>query len=287
MSRTILSNYYRIKKSPLMGPYATGTQLRVSKASKQYLYNAEEEEFLDCTNSAAHVGHCHPQVVNAAVSQMSRLATCQGFHSEPLDKYVRELLETFPPELSVCYLCNSGSEANDLALRMARQFTGNEDVVIHEGTYHGSLGVLVDVSPKLHGLMPGGAGYKKKDWVHVLPLPNAFNGKIDGAGLTPAEHMGAYVENARQRIRGGLAARKVPGAAALLVDPCFAVPGLYIPSKEYMEVHSCNPSCIHNFFNFFDSLSGPVQNSQVLRRPGHLRRGPGGSGQAGRLLLGL
>ena len=78
-----------------------------------------------------------------------------------------------PEELSVVYLCNSGVEANDLALLMAREYTGNKDVVTFEGAYHGYLSALVDTSPKLFNL-PTVDG--PKDYVHVVPLPDMYRG---------------------------------------------------------------------------------------------------------------
>jgi len=91
--------------------------MKIAKASKQYVFDEEGNKYLDCFNGVAHVGHCHPQVVSAATAQMSRVATSQGFKSDQLGKYVSRLAQTLPDELDVVYMCNSGSEANDLALR--------------------------------------------------------------------------------------------------------------------------------------------------------------------------
>ena len=124
--------------------------LNITRASKQFVYDSAEVQYLDTVNGTSHVGHCHPQVVAAGHNQMSRLVTSQGFGSDILTKYITQLVNTFPEPLNVCYLTNSGSEANDLALRLAKAYTGKEDLVVTEDAYHGNIGSLVDISPKIH-----------------------------------------------------------------------------------------------------------------------------------------
>lgn len=128
----------------------TKNTLTMTRASKQYVYDRAEVQYLDTVNGTSHVGHCHPQVVAAGHNQMSRLVTSQGFNSEILTKYITQLVDTFPEPLNVCYLTNSGSEANDLALRLAKAYTGKEDFVVTEDAYHGNIGALIDISPKMH-----------------------------------------------------------------------------------------------------------------------------------------
>lgn len=126
---------YRQKKLA-SGPFSQGSPIKALRASKQYIYDSSGQQYLDCINSTAHVGHCHPQVgdaqkgkvgendpflwsqvVAAGQGQLGRVTTAQGFLSDNLSAYVKELLSHVPESLSVCYLCNSGSEANDLAIR--------------------------------------------------------------------------------------------------------------------------------------------------------------------------
>ena len=90
------------------------------------------------------------QVVSAGHSQMARLVTALGFSNEVQAEYVARLVDTVPAPLAVCYLTNSGSEANDLAIRLARAYTGKEDFVVTEDAYHGNIGALIDLSPKMH-----------------------------------------------------------------------------------------------------------------------------------------
>ncbi|MPC88871.1 5-phosphohydroxy-L-lysine phospho-lyase [Portunus trituberculatus] len=103
---------------------------------------------------------------------MATLVTAQGFINDSLSKYVKELTSHLPDTLNVVYLVNSGSEANDLALRLARSHTGHKDVVVFDEAYHGNLGNLIDISPKMFKRMPQG----KKDFVHVIPYPDTYRG---------------------------------------------------------------------------------------------------------------
>ena len=90
-----------------------------------------------------------------------------------LDAYAERLLATLPAPLDVCYFVNSASEANELALRLARAHTGARDMIVLEAAYHGNTTSLIDISPYKHD-GPGGAG--APDWVHVAPLPDVYRG---------------------------------------------------------------------------------------------------------------
>eukprot|EP00092_Neocalanus_flemingeri_P027364 GFUD01029679.1.p1 GENE.GFUD01029679.1~~GFUD01029679.1.p1 ORF type:complete len:562 (+),score=149.73 GFUD01029679.1:180-1865(+) len=201
--------------------------LRITRAIKQYMYDDNGVEFLDCVNGTAHVGHCHPQVVSTGQSQMAKLVTAQGFVSDILKKYVKQLVETLPEPLSVCYLTNSGSEANDLALRLATSYTEREDVVVVEDGYHGNLGILVDISPKMHSKIPG---YNKKDNVHITKLPDQFRGKYrygdEDAGLKYAREVEKTILLAEAK------GRKI---AAFICEPMFVIPGVFPTPPSYFK----------------------------------------------------
>ena len=100
--------------------------LKIVAAKGQYMYDENNTPYLDCINNVCHVGHCHPNVVKAGQDQMAVLNTNSRFLHDNLVLYAERLCKTFPSKLSVAYLVNSGSEANDLALRMAHQHTGKK-----------------------------------------------------------------------------------------------------------------------------------------------------------------
>ena len=137
----------------------------------QYLYDAEAKQYLDAVNNVPHVGHCHPQVVKAATQQARLLNTNTRYLYASITDYSERLLAKFPEPLSVCYLTNSGSEANDLALRLARHYTGRQDLVILDHAYHGNLGSLIDISPYKHD---GKGGSGRPANVHKARLPDSY-----------------------------------------------------------------------------------------------------------------
>ena len=145
-------------------------RLSIVRGSMQYLYDDEGRRYLDAYNNVAHVGHCHPQVVAAGQRQMALLNTNTRYLSELILQYAEKLTATLPEPLSVCYFVNSGSEANELALRLARAHTNARDLIVLEHAYHGNTTTLIDISPYKHD-GPGGKG--PPAWVHKAPLPTS------------------------------------------------------------------------------------------------------------------
>jgi len=142
--------------------------LNIVRGEMQYLFDDEGRRYLDAYNNVAHVGHCHPKVVAAGQEQMAVLNTNTRYLSHLIIRYAERLTATLPDPLSVCYFVNSGSEANELALRLARAHTKARDLIVLEHAYHGNTTTLIDISPYKHG-GPGGGG--PPAWVHKAPLP--------------------------------------------------------------------------------------------------------------------
>jgi 4-aminobutyrate aminotransferase-like enzyme/Ser/Thr protein kinase RdoA (MazF antagonist) len=153
--------------------------LQIVRGEGQFLYDENGRAYLDMVNNVCHVGHCHPRVVAAGREQMAKLNTNTRYLNDTVVRYVRRLAATFPEPLSVCFLVNSGSEANDLALRLARAHTGGRDVLVVDHAYHGNLTSLVELSPyKFAG--PGGEG--RPEHVHVCTLPDVYRGNREPGG---------------------------------------------------------------------------------------------------------
>lgn len=143
--------------------------LHIVRGSGQYLFDIHGEKFLDGVNNVAHVGHCHPRVVAAGQQQMAQLNTNTRYLHETIVRYAERLVATLPPELEVCFFVNSGSEANELALRLAETHTQRNEWLVMEHGYYGNTSGLINLSPyKFNG--KGGKG--KPDNVHVLPQPD-------------------------------------------------------------------------------------------------------------------
>ena len=142
--------------------------LQIVRGIGQYLFDENGRRFLDCVNNVCHVGHCHPKVTQAAQKQMELLNTNTRYLHENLVHYAKRLIATLPPPLEVCFFVCSGSEANELALRLAQTHTNRSEYLVIDHSYHGNTSTLINISPyKFNG--PGGKG--KPDFVHVLPVP--------------------------------------------------------------------------------------------------------------------
>ncbi|MEE8119848.1 MAG: aminotransferase class III-fold pyridoxal phosphate-dependent enzyme, partial [Gammaproteobacteria bacterium] len=165
--------------------------LTIVRAEGQYLYDSSGKRFLDCINNVCHVGHCHPHVVKAISDQTARLNTNTRFLHPLLAEYVTQLAARFPEPLKVIYLVNSGSEATDLALRLAKCYSGANDVIALEGAYHGHTQAALDVSHyKFAG--PGGAGCPSA--THVVPMPCTYRGEYRDKSCAGAEYSTKVVE---------------------------------------------------------------------------------------------
>ncbi len=145
----------------------------------QYLYDPDGRAYLDVVNNVAHVGHCHPRVVDALYRQSTVLNTNTRYLHENIVRYAERLTARLPAPLTVCYFVSSGSEANELALRLAQSYTGRRDVVVVDHAYHGNTTSLVELSPyKFNG--PGGQGAPAH--VHVVGLHDSYRGGWIGGG---------------------------------------------------------------------------------------------------------
>ncbi|MDX2246069.1 MAG: aminotransferase class III-fold pyridoxal phosphate-dependent enzyme [Bacteroidia bacterium] len=162
--------------------------LKIVRGYKQYLYDHEGRRYLDTVNNVPHVGHQHPRIVAAAQRQTAVLNTNTRYLHEEIARYAEEVLATLPPSLEVVHFVNSGSEANELAMRMAKAWRGNRDMIVVEVGYHGNTNACVDISSyKFDG--KGGKG--APDGVHVMPIPDSYRGLYRGkdTGLNYAEHV--------------------------------------------------------------------------------------------------
>ena len=153
--------------------------LRIVRGFMRHLYDQDGLPYLDCVNNVPHVGHSHPRIVRAAQDQMALLNTNTRYLHETIVDYAEALTATLPEPLSVCFFVNSGSEANELALRLAQAYTGGSDVIVIDHAYHGHTSALIDISPyKFNG--PGGRG--KPDHVQIAEMPDGFRGAARGFG---------------------------------------------------------------------------------------------------------
>jgi 4-aminobutyrate aminotransferase-like enzyme/Ser/Thr protein kinase RdoA (MazF antagonist)/murein DD-endopeptidase MepM/ murein hydrolase activator NlpD len=180
----------------LLGPSLSlsyRTPLEIVRGSGTFLYDGEGRAYLDGVNNVAHVGHCHPRVVRAGARQMAVLNTNTRYLHPSILRYAERLAATLPEPLSVCFFVCSGSEANELALRMARARTAGRGVVVVEGAYHGNTQGLIEVSPyKCDG--PGGRGVPHH--VRKVPMPDDYRGLYRRDDPTRGDRFAGHVREA-------------------------------------------------------------------------------------------
>ncbi|MES3035458.1 MAG: aminotransferase class III-fold pyridoxal phosphate-dependent enzyme [Gemmatimonadota bacterium] len=197
-----------------------GNPLNIVRGAGQYLYDENAHRYIDGYNNVAHVGHCHPLVVRAVSAQLALLNTNTRYLQEQLTHYATLLTALLPSSLSVCYFTASGSEANELALRLARAHTGARDLIVMDSAYHGHTTTLIDISPYKHA-GPGGQG--APDWVHTSPIPDVYrNREVTGdAGAWFAARVGDVIHRiqATGRRLSGYIAETCPSVAGQIMLP--------------------------------------------------------------------
>lgn len=201
--------------------------LKIIKGALQYLYDDKGRTFIDCVNNVSHVGHCHPVVVKAMQRQIATLNTNTRYLNEAMMDYAKALTARLPSRLSVCYFTNSGSEANDLAIRMARHFTGKKDVIVLDHAYHGTSTLAIEMSPyKFDG--KGGGG--QQPYIHKAVSPDLYRGAWQygdaRAGESYAEHVWQLLNELMQHNRG---------AAAFICETLLGVGGQIPLPEGYLE----------------------------------------------------
>ncbi len=179
--------------------------VKIVRGSMQYLYDEDGRQYLDGYNNVAHVGHCHPKVVEAGVRQIQTLNTNTRYLHDAILHYAERLTSTLPDPLNVCYFVNSGSEANELAIRLARAYTNARDMIVLDHAYHGNTTTLIDISPYKHD-GPGGNG--PPSWVQKVPLPDTSE---------HAEYVSQVIKS-RDRLCGFIA-ESMPSVAGQIVLP--------------------------------------------------------------------
>jgi Ser/Thr protein kinase RdoA (MazF antagonist)/murein DD-endopeptidase MepM/ murein hydrolase activator NlpD len=152
--------------------------LHIVRGSGAYLIDSTGKKFLDTVNNVAHVGHEHVKVVRAGQTQMAVLNTNTRYLHKNINELAEELLKTLPKELSVLHFVNSGSEANELALRMIKTASGQMDILASEVGYHGNTNACIAVSSYK---FDGNGGKGCPEHTHIFPLPDSFRGKYRGA----------------------------------------------------------------------------------------------------------
>ncbi|MEY2114042.1 MULTISPECIES: aminotransferase class III-fold pyridoxal phosphate-dependent enzyme [Rhodanobacter] len=214
--------------------------LKIVRGQGAWLYDQHGQGYLDMVNNVCHVGHCHPRVVAAGQAQMAQLNTNTRYLHDNIVEYALRLTATLPAPLSVVFLTNSGTEANDLALRLARAHTHARGVVVVDHAYHGHSPSMVELSPyKFNG--KGGMGQSAH--VGVVPMPDVYRGQLrdtPDAGRQYGQLVSPAMAELRERgvDTGVFFAESLLGCGGQIL-----LPDGYLPAV-YAAVHAAGGVCL-------------------------------------------
>jgi 4-aminobutyrate aminotransferase-like enzyme/Ser/Thr protein kinase RdoA (MazF antagonist) len=195
--------------------------LHLVRGSGAWVYTASGERLLDVYNNVPHVGHAHPAVVRAIHAQASRIASNTRYLDENVLQYAERLTATLPPGLDACLFVNSGSEANDIAWRIACAHTGHSGALVMTHAYHGITAAVTALSPALQPESP--------PHVERLAAPPGMRAVAASNGGA----LGAAARGETQRALAALAGRG-HALAAFMVDSAFTSNGIYDPPQDWM-----------------------------------------------------
>ncbi len=199
--------------------------LKMIRGRGQYLFDHRGRAYLDLVNNICHVGHCHPRVVEAGQKQMARLNTNTRYLYDELTQYAARICSTLPRQLNTCFFVNSGSEANELALRLARIHTGRENFLVVDGAYHGNTSGLVSISP--YKFMGPGGSHREEPWVHMVPMADGYRGRFKGQTAETGRAYAHEVSRVAHRVDGGI--------AAFITEPIWSCGGQVVPPDAYVK----------------------------------------------------
>lgn len=202
---------------------------QIERGWRHFLMSTSGRVYLDMVNNVAVLGHAHPRIAAVAARQLRRLNTNSRFNYESVVEYSERLAATLPDSLDTVFLVNSGSEASDLALRLAMAATGRRDVVAVREAYHGWTYATDAVSTSTAD--NPNALSTRPDWVHTVESPNSFRGKYRGAEVT------RYAADAVRQIEELVAAGRAP--AGFICETVYGnAGGMALPDGYLQQVYA-------------------------------------------------
>ncbi|MBF4572165.1 aminotransferase [Herbiconiux sp. VKM Ac-1786] len=202
---------------------------QIERGWKEYLADTDGRVYLDMVNNVASVGHAHPRIADAVGRQLRLLNTNSRFNYAAVAEYAERIVGLLPEGLDTVFFVNSGSEATDLALRLALASTGRRDVVAMTEAYHGwtyaSDAVSTSIADNPNALA------SRPDWVHTVAAANSYRGEHRGAEAA------RYAPAAAARIRALAASGRPP--AAFICETYFGnAGGVALPDGYLREVYA-------------------------------------------------
>ena len=193
--------------------------LEIVRGEGMWLFDSQGRRYLDAYNNVQVLGHCHPAVVEAVSRQLGQLNIHTRYLDDAIHHYAEQLLASLPVADGRLVLTCTGSEANDLALRLARQWTGRQGVIVSAAAYHGNTERVTEVSP---------SSYKTGQpppWVETISLEPLNDPHTDAR---------QWLQQETQRALCALA-RRGYDCAALLIDSIFSSDGIYADPPGFLQ----------------------------------------------------
>jgi 4-aminobutyrate aminotransferase-like enzyme len=203
------------RRAALLGPAYRlfySDPVEVARAKGVLLYDSEGHEYLDAYNNVVSVGHCHPRVVDAISEQLRTVCTHTRYIQKGILDYAEDLLGTFGGKIKHVMFTCTGSEANDLAVRIAKHRTGNHGIIITDEAYHGNSDLTASFSASLGVLSPLGT------WVRRVPAPDSYRVPHENMGQWMADQVSAQIQDLE---------RRGEGLAAFIADSMFSSDGIF------------------------------------------------------------
>ncbi|MGW0159139.1 aminotransferase [Mycobacterium sp. NPDC003323] len=205
------------------------TPPQIERGHRHHLMSTAGRVYLDMVNNVTVLGHAHPRVADAASRQLRRLNTNSRFNYAAVVEFSERIAATLPDALDTVFLVNSGSEASDLAIRLATASTGRRDIVAVREAYHGWTYATDAVSTSTAD--NPNALSTRPDWVHTVESPNSFRGKYRGAEAS------RYAEDAVAQIEAMVAAGRPP--AGFICEPVYGnAGGMALPDGYLSQVYA-------------------------------------------------
>ncbi|MFC5385001.1 aminotransferase class III-fold pyridoxal phosphate-dependent enzyme [Aquamicrobium segne] len=194
---------------------------------RHHLFDERGRPYLDAYNNVPHVGHAHPRIRAVASEQLARMNSNTRYLHPAQIKLAQRLTAKLPPELEICFFVNSGSEANELALRLARAASGGYDIITPDHGYHGNTTGAIDISAYKFN-RPGMSG--RKPWVHLVDVADDYRGRFRRDDPQRALHYAQQIDAALDEIRqnGGR-------LAGFIAETFPSVGGQIIPPEGYLD----------------------------------------------------
>ncbi|GGE04718.1 aspartate aminotransferase family protein [Aureimonas endophytica] len=192
--------------------------IEMVSASGVHLFDADGRRYLDVYNNVPSVGHCHPKVVAAIAAQAAALNIHTRYLTRPVEAYAERLLATFPAPLTNLLMTCTGSESNDLALRIANSFTGARGIVVTEAAYHGNTAAVTEISPS--------SLLRRRPAAHVRTIP--------APDIAAGGDVGARFAAALKAAIADLEAQGL-GFAGLVVDTIFSSDGIHADPPGFLR----------------------------------------------------